>query len=327
LAVALLLLLVPVARLVSQGASIDSVSPVRWSLQVQFDNDFFALRDSGAPTDQDYTHGMGGLARWPAAPAALRRRLGDLPGCQRAEARRRGCLLGMLGVRQAIYTPASNLPAPIPGQRPHAGYLGVRAGVQYVTTARQRTVLVDVGTTGRPSLAAPLQGFIHNVTGSAPELGWRHQLGARPALAVSWRDDWQATVEAARLLARGRATYGGQLGTLRTAALVGAEIELALAGRLVWSPQDGAGPLPLGPFLIGQVRDEFVARDLFVDGHFRDRSVTSERVGRVWQTSVGFGWRFAQGLVEYRHVRRGREYAAQPAPHAYGAVSFTWHAF
>jgi hypothetical protein len=31
--------------------------------------------------------------------------------------------------------------------------------------------------------------------------------------------------------------------------------------------------------------------------------------------------------VEYRHVARGREYAAQPGAHAYGSISAAIHGF
>jgi hypothetical protein len=300
-------------------------APVGRVLRVQVDNDLFALRDSGPPTDYDYTHGMGGTVVWAEAPAGVRRRLGNQPGCTTAEARRSGCLMALFAVQQQIFTPASNMPAPVPGQRPHAGYLGVQLGVQQVTFWRTRSVRLDVGTTGRPTLARELQALMHAVTGSAPELGWARQLGTRPVIGVRGQDEWQADGRAIGLQARVRARYGAQLGTLRTSAAAGAEVQLAPDRPTLWTPHDGGRPLPLGPYVVGALQQELVGRDLFVDGHFGDRSVTSERVASVWQTTVGFGWRFAGGGAEFRHVRRGKQYAAQLGPHAFGTLVFSWH--
>ena len=300
-------------------------APVSRVLRVQVDNDLFALRDSGPPTDYDYTHGMAGTVLWAEAPAGVRRRLGNLPGCATAESRRAGCLMALFAVRQQIFTPASNMPAPIPGQRPHAGYLGLQLGVQQVLPWRARTVALEVGTTGRPTLARELQALMHAVTGSAPELGWGNQLGTRPAIVMQGHDEWQADARAAGAHLRARARYGIQLGTLRTSVAAGAEVQVAPDRRTLWTPQEGGRALPLGPYVLGGVRQELVGRDLFVDGHFGDRSVTSERIASVWQTTVGFGWRFAGGGAEFRHVRRGKQYVAQLGPHAFGRLVFSWH--
>lgn len=312
----------------SAGDATDTAPPatqVARIVRVSLDNDLFALRDSALPTDHDYTHGMGAVVQWADAPARVRGWLRDVPGCARAEARGHGCLMASLGAQQAIYTPASNETFRVPGQRPHAGYLGLIASITHVVPHRQRTVRLDVGTTGRPALAAPLQRAMHAVTGSTTELGWSNQLGARPTLAVRFDEQWQADAAPRWVHVRTRGQWGVQAGTLRTGAVVGAAVQVAPNRRRFWTPHDGAEPLPLGPYLLGGVRQELVARDLFVDGHFGDRSVTSRRETSVWQTEVGFGWRFAGGSSEYRHVRRGREYAAQLRPHSYGAFVFTWY--
>jgi hypothetical protein len=306
-------------------APTDTATQVTRIVRVSLDNDLFALRDSVLPTDYDYTHGMGAVVHWADAPARVRAWLRDVPGCAAVEARANGCLMAALGAQQAIYTPASNETFRVPGQRPYVGYLGLIASVTHVAPHRQRTVRLDLGTTGRPALAAPLQRAMHAVTGSTTELGWDTQLGARPTIAVRFDEQWQADATLRRVQVRTRGQWGVQAGTLRTGALVGAAVQVAPDRRRFWTPHDGAASLPLGPYLVGAVRQEIVVRDLFVDGHFGDRSVTTVRAPAVWQTEVGIGWRFAGGSSEYRHVRRGKEYAAQLRPHSYGAFVFTWH--
>lgn len=294
--------------------------------QVFVDNDLFALRDSGPPTDLDYTHGMGVTVHWSGVPAAARRWLGGRAGCP-ADGRLPGapCHRLSLGARQAIFTPASNEDRRLPGERPHAGYLAVHAAVTRVTARRQVRVRAELGTTGQPALAVPLQKAMHYVTGSSPQRGWQFQLGARPVLDVAVDDAWQFDRRGFGAFTRLSGRWGAQVGTLRAAALAEGELLLAADRVRLWLPPDGGAALPRGPFATVAVRQEVVARDLFVDGHFGDRSITTRREPAVWQVAFGLGWRFAGGMTEYRHVRRGREYAAQPGPHSHGSLRFTWY--
>nr|MCU0617584.1 hypothetical protein [Gemmatimonadaceae bacterium] len=41
--------------------------------QLVVDNDLFALRDSGPPTDRDYTHGLTVTVQWAGVPARVAR--------------------------------------------------------------------------------------------------------------------------------------------------------------------------------------------------------------------------------------------------------------
>ncbi len=303
----------------------DTLTQVDRIVRVSLDNDLFAWRDSLIPTDHEYTHGLSADWHLADAPARVRRWFGGAPGCGEEVERARGCLMAMLGVRQAIYTPPSNETFAVFGQRPHAGYLGVAAALSEVRRHRTRTLRVDVGTTGKPALGEPVQQFIHEITGSRPELGWRNQLRARLVMAMRVEDTWEGALRGAGMHLRARGTYGGQLGSLRTSAYAGTELQLAADRRAFWTPWEAAAALPLGPYLVGGVRQEFSAHDVFVDGHLGDLGSPATREPSVWQTSVGVGWRFAGGSSEYRHVRRGKDYFWQQRPHTWGAFVFTWY--
>ena len=67
--------------------------------------------------------------------------------------------------------------------------------------------------------------------------------------------------------------------------------------------------------------------DLFVEGNTLRESSGGERRTAVGQYELGLGLRRRAFTVEYRHVARGREYRAQPGPHAYGALALTLHEF
>jgi hypothetical protein len=315
----------PTGTLAREDAFRDTLTQVDRIVRAFLDNDLFALRDTLIPTDWEYTHGVGATWYWADAPVRVRSWLGDVPGCSAAADRGRGCLMAMFGVRQVIFTPPSNELFSVPGQRPYTGFLGVAVSVSHVQRHRQRSLRLEVGTTGRPALGAPVQRVIHDLTGSRPELGWRNQLPARPALVVEAEEQWQGAMRVAGAHLRGRAVAGGQVGTVRTGAYAGTELQLAPDRRAFWTPFEGGAPLPLGPYLVAGARQELVVRDLFVDGHPGGRGTTARREPGVWQTTLGLGWRFAGGSTEYRHVRRGREYAAQPRPHGYGALVFTWY--
>ncbi len=304
---------------------LDTSPPVRRVLRVHLDNDLFSLRDSAASSDYDYTHGVGVIASWADAPHWLRRRAGNAPGCLLETARHDGCMMATFGVRQAIYTPASNRAAPVPGQRPHAGYLGVVVASSYITPHRVRGVQLDLGTTGRPALAEQLHQATHALTGTQRELGWRNQLPARPAFALRYEEQYVADVRGVGARLRTRAYWNAQAGNLRTAALAGAHVQLGFDRPLLWMPGDEGLPLPLGAFLLFSAQQETVAHDLFVDGHPGDHRVTSVRVPHVWQTTLGFGWRYPGGRFEYRHVRRSKEYEAQLGTHTWGSLALSFN--
>lgn len=311
--------------LAAQSGAAGGSRPVDRIATVALDNDLFALRDSGPPTDRDFTHGVDVTVAWQAMPDRIRRwlRLGPDGVCGAEEAV--SCLRFAAGARQAIYTPASNEDRRRVGERPHAGYLGAHASLTRVSAHRQLRWRLEVGTTGRPALGAPLQRAMHEITGSSQQRGWQFELGARPVLDVAVDDVWQRDLGGGGVHTRLEGAWSLQAGTLRTAAAVEGAVRLAVDRARLHLPTDGAQGLPRGPFVTLAVRQELVARDLFIDGHFGDRSITTRRESDVWQTVVGLGWRFAGGMSEYRHVRRGREYAAQLGPHSYGSLRFTWY--
>jgi hypothetical protein len=312
----------PVAR---ADAFRDTLTQVERIVRVSLDNDLFAWRDSLIPTDHEYTHGVAADLHLADAPTRVRRWLGGAPGCGAAVERTRGCLMAMIGVRQAIYTPPSNETFAVFGQRPHAGYLGLALGLSEVRRSRLRTLRFDVGTTGTPALGEPVQRFIHEITGSRPELGWRNQLAARLVMAIRVEETWEGALRSAGMHLRARGLYGGQLGSLRTSAFLGSELQLSADRRRFWTPWEGSAALPLGPYLVAGARQEFTAHDLFVDGHLGDVGAPASRESSVWQTAVGIGWRFAGGSSEYRHVHRGKDYSFQQRPHTWGALVFTWY--
>ncbi len=293
--------------------------------RVYADNDLFAMRPKGVANDFDYTHGMGLVLEWADAPAWLRRRMASVRGCSAAVASEDGCATTSLRVRQAIYTPASNLTRPVRGERPYAGYLGAVGALSRVQPGRTRTWSLELGTTGAPSLAEPFQRLVHNWTGSTQELGWDYQLAARPTGSLRY-DEWRfRDARTTGLRLRPAVHMAAELGTLRTAAVFGVESRISFDRENWWLPSDGHEAQALGPFLSAGWLQEFVARDLFLDGHFFNTYVTSERNWTVQQFAGTVGWRFRSATVDFRLVHRTKEYEAQFRPHRFGAFGMTVH--
>jgi hypothetical protein len=298
------------------------------SFRLAVENDLIALRASGAPPDYDYTHGTRIAAAWPGTPEWVRRLVGGKPPCGSATARARGCVATALELGQEIYTPRRDAAVPIPGERPYAGWLYASGIVRAVSPHRVRSVQVTLGVTGRPSLAAEVQNALHRMLRNEPQLGWVHQLAFEPGIAIRYDDQLsrERVVGAARAGRLGM-SWGAMVGNVRTALHVGADARLGLRGRLPWVPSEPEIDLPMRLYALAGYRQDVVLRDLFVEGNTLRASSGAVRRIAVGQYELGIGVRRRAYTIEYRHVSRGREYRAQPGPHAYGALAFTVHEF
>lgn len=272
------------------------------AVSVRLDNDILALRGRGAPPDYDYTHGLDVRAELSRAP----RPLAFLQTCGAGDAL--PCLRTRLHAGQEIYTPRRDAPTPVEGERPYAAWLYAGAEGVVEEPGRRRSLAVQVGIVGPAALGEPVQNGVHRLNGSEPQVGWAHQLGTEPGLLVRYRDERVVEIGFGRLgAAQLRPAWTVVAGNVRTAAQAGAGARLgSLDGR--------------GPFLLLGASHEWVVRDLFLDGNtFRGNS-SARKLPLVAAGEAGAGYGFGRWGVEYRFVVRGRQYQAQPRPHAYGSL-------
>lgn len=283
----------------------------RAQVRLTVDNDLFGPRGADdAPPDYEYTHGtrveiFSGRARGWAAALGLR-----TPSCAEAAAGER-CLRTRYEAGQRIYTPRNDAAEPLPGERPYAGWLYAAAAAEETGPRGTRSVGLEVGVTGPPSLAEVVQTELHRLAGYRPQLGWRNQLRFEPAFALRYaeRRVVAATPVGERFSAALAPEWDVALGTLRTAAAAGARGSVGLGGA----------------YLAGALRQEGVARDLFLDGNtFREGPRVTKRPF-VAQAELGVGVRVRRVEARYRAVWRGREYRTQTEPHRYGSLTFTLH--
>jgi hypothetical protein len=273
-------------------------SPAAAQVRLTVDNDLFGPHRIGykAP-DWEYTAGTrlswtSAGKRWWAAPL----------GIAAADSAR---LRTRWEVGQEIYTPRHDSPQPLPGERPYAGWLYAAVTAEVARPHLVRHATLQLGVTGPPSLAQPVQTEIHKLGGfQAPE-GWAHQLAFEPGVVLRYGET--------------RTVSGEVLGA---AAEIGPEWEAALGNVLTGARAGLRGRLAhRGVYALGGVREEWVAHSLFLDGSTFRAGPQVEKRPFVAQAELGAGVRVRHFGLEYGAVFRGREYETQESPHSWGTIS------
>jgi len=269
------------------------------ALSLRYDNDILAVRGAGAPPDYDYTHGLHLSAEFGGLPWPFPRWI--------AAAEAQG-VRSRVGVGQRIYTPRQDGAEPVPGERPYAGWLFLDAGVVVTNSPLEHRFEVEVGVTGAAALGEPVQNGFHRLVGSTLQEGWEHQLRGEVAGRLRYGVAGTRQMGGARLQPQAEIA----LGTLWSGVAGG------LDGRF------GAAPEGRGLSATAGVRQEWVARNLFLDGNTFGTSVRADKRSWVSEAVVGVGYGYERWVVEYHFVVRSREYAAQPSAHGYGSVIVRW---
>ena len=171
-----------------------------------------------------------------------------------------------------------------------------------------------------------MQDGAHRLLGNETQLGWAHQLPTSFGVTVRYGEGRRAERTLGQSAAAAVALrWGAVAGTVITALSAGADATLGLRGDRPWSPAEPEVEQPARFYARAGVRQDVVLRNVFVEG--RPGSGRAERRPFVAQADVGVGYRWRSLGVEYRHVVRGREYAAQPSAHAYGSITLTTHGY
>ncbi|HEX6371640.1 MAG TPA: lipid A deacylase LpxR family protein [Longimicrobium sp.] len=234
-----------------------------------------------------------------------------------------GCASTTFEAGQRLYGPRQDSFEPMPGQRPYAGWLYAAATGRVVDGRTRHTVGIEAGVTGAPSLGEPVMETLHRVGGFWTPVGWRHQLGFEPAVAV--RYGMERRVAEARIggVRAGDvvAQAGASAGNLRTAAQAGARLR---AGYRLPHPWAARAQRAVSAYVTAGAEGEVVAHDLFLDGNTfgGDRRVAREPL--VAKTTWGVGISAHQLGIEYRVQRRSRAYAEEPGGHPYSTIEITW---
>jgi lipid A 3-O-deacylase len=219
-------------------------------------------------------------------------------------------------VGQEIYTPRIDAVEPLPGERPYAGWLYGAVTASAARPGRTRSLTLQLGVTGPPSLAEPVQDEIHKIGGFRPPLGWGHQLAFEPGVVLRYGEAWTAARDLGGASAEIGPEWEAALGNVLTAARAG------LRARIGTAALRRGGD---GVFVAGGVREEWVGRNLFLDGNTFRGGPRVEKLAFVPQAEVGVGVRLGWLGLGYRAIYRGREYRTQATAHPWGSISLELH--
>ena len=234
-----------------------------------------------------------------------------------------------VGAGQSIFTPEDiGVAAPLPGERPYAGWLYLEAQSVVERRSGATDILkIAAGVVGPASLAEDAQRTLHRAFNFFDPAGWDNQLRNEPGLLVSFDRQWRLGAgERFEALPHAGASLGNVLTEARAGAIFRIGSDLAsdgLPARV--SPArpaagaHGADGVSWQLFAGGQARA--VAQNIFLDGNtFRD-SLSVDRKTIVGEIEAGFAVRAGRLSVGYNHVWRSREYDGEPDYQDFGAVT------
>lgn len=240
-------------------------------------------------------------------------------------------------VGQNIFTPQdiTSVTQP-PGDRPWAGFLYGSAALSTVTKNHIDNLEITLGVVGPPSLAEPIQKFIHkNISDSPAPRGWGNQLRTEPGLMLSWERRWPELYHFETLGWSGgfAPDAGATIGNIYTYANAGISAHLSpYAGR--WQadpirvrpsqPSSGAFIVPDRTFswyLFGGLEGRAVARNIFLDGSTFGESYSVDKKPFVADATAGAALTYGKIRVSYAAVYRTKEFNTQDGGELFGSIS------
>lgn len=298
-----------IAWVVAAARTVEAQELAR-TVQITIDNDFLNLWEPPRErADHNYTHGM--RLTWDLARA---------PEFARRLICRSGPCGTTLEIGQEIYTSTLDWFWYIEGERPYAGWLYGRVDVRGGDRARLRRVGLTVGVTGRPSLGEAAHTAVHEtVANFKPRVGWVDQLPTEVAFAALGSHSWRFAPDgAAARFIDVIPTVSGTLGTLRTSAEAGGRVRLGAPLAHPWLADVRPG---VAPYVFAGVRGEAVLRDMFLNGTLFSDSAGTDHRPVFGEVDAGLGVSLGRATLEFRVVRRSRQYAASPPSVTFSSVA------
>lgn len=284
-------------------------------------------------TDQHYTNGLrlSYLSNRDDVPDFIRQFAKAMPFVRPDATLRAGYALG-----HNIYTPNDiTSTAPVPNERPYAGYLYGGFAVVAVADNILDTWELDLGVVGPSAMGEDIQNNFHQLIGVAKAQGWANQLGDEFTLSLTherkWRHLWPSprsglTMDVTPHLGIGLGNVSSYLSggvTLRVGEGLARDfgpprIRPSLPGSGFFMKADG-----VGWYLFAGVDGRAVFNNIFLDGNtFRD-SLSVDRKTWVGDLQAGLVVTFSNVRLAYAHVFRSKDFEGQAKGDHFGAMSIS----
>lgn len=289
--------------------------------------------DTFASTDRHYTNGLqfSYLSAKDQVPQFMRSFAGILPGMPDGARLRSGYVLG-----HNIYTPDdTTTAAPLPGQRPYAGWLYAGFALLAETENTLTTWELDLGIVGPSAAGEAVQNGFHDLIGSEEAMGWDNQLHDEPgaALTYEYKRRYVAEFEISGFGVDLTQHVGGTLGNVGTYLNSGATVRIGKDLRNDFGPPRIRPSLPgsgfflaentFGWYLFGGFDGRIIGRNIFLDGNTDGDSLSVDRNVFVADVQAGavviIGW----AKLAYTLVYRTEEFEQQRRGDRFGAVSLS----
>jgi hypothetical protein len=272
-------------------------------------------------TDKNYTNALRltvdrNFDTWRLRRVSWLRWIPDHPDCAKlvaGDAPDTKCVSSTVEVGQQFYTPDDiSVSTLIPNDRPYAGWLYVGGSWRSTTESTMVSTHLYLGTTGRWSLAKPVQTIWHDLVNATTPMGWSHQIGNRAGLALVHTRHWAFDAElGGRRVVDVTPAVGFTAGNIMTDGYAGGRIKAGWNIARDWSPA-GIGPRvptrnPAGfeVFATADAQARVLAYSAFID------AAPQHDLGRnygVWDAAWGFGFRAGWFGLMYRVAYISPEY-------------------
>jgi len=295
---------------------------------------FLVENDKFTGTDQHYTNGveLTYLSAKDDVPQWLRAAAVYLPGVSESAALRAGYVLG-----QSIFTPSdTSTAAPIPDERPYAGWLYGGLALVAEDDGRLDTWELQLGIVGPSARGEDVQNSFHALIGTEEAAGWDNQLHDEFGYALIYERKWRNLLEddGTGMGVDVTPYVGGSLGNVGTYLEVGATLRVgndlpndfgaprirpSLPGSNFFLPRDD-----FGWYLFVGAGGRAVAYNIFLDGNTDGDSLGVDRNPLVGELQAGLVTSIGKARLAYTYVLRTREFDGQDKPDRYGSIGLSF---
>jgi hypothetical protein len=223
------------------------------------------------------------------------------------------CVSTTFEIGQQFYTPDDiSVSTLIPNDRPYAGWLYIGGSWRSTTYRTMVSTHMYFGTTGKWSLAKPVQTIWHDLVGATKPMGWSHQIDNRVGVALvhTRQRAFEAELSGRRVVDV-MPYVGFTAGNIMTDAYAGGRVKAGWNISRDWSPA-GIGPRvptrsPGGfeVFATADAQARVLGYSAFIDA--APNHDLSRNYG-VWDAAWGFGFRAGWFGLMYRVAYLSPEY-------------------
>lgn len=293
--------------------------------------------DEWAHSEEEYASGsrLGVVVpEWGGAPLA-QFIAGWLPGGEVGDTLSAG-----LGAGHDFYIPHDiDMAAPLPAERPYAGWLHGSGLLIRSNATRQDTWKLDAGVIGPSALAEPLEEFFHGIFNGRDMQGWNNQITDRLAVNASFERRWRNLIPVGELALDVSPVIGLEAGSVSVAADAGLSLRFgvnldadfgapragALGGSLSRAPREG-----WSAYAFASANARYQAFDIFLDelgGEDGDpvRGGSAITRGKTRsETSLGVVLANGGTRLTFAWTEESKRYDQQLKRQKYGEVTLGW---